>query len=78
MTQDFSRRAGDGVQYRPKMLTKAEFIKALQDLPNDATIQDAMDRLYVLYKIDAGLADLDAGRVVTDEELTKRVKQWRK
>jgi predicted transcriptional regulator len=37
-----------------------------------------MDRLYVLYKVEQGLDDIEAGRVVTDEELNARVKQWRR
>jgi predicted transcriptional regulator len=53
-------------------------MKALEQLPDEATIEDAMDRLYVLYKIEQGLADIDAGRVVSDEELTERIKKWRK
>lgn len=60
------------------MVTKPEFMKALGELPPDATIQDAIDRLYVLYKIEQGSADIDAGRVLSESELTERVKQWRK
>lgn len=60
------------------MVSKPEFMKALNELPADATIEDAMDRLYVLYKIDRGTADIQAGRILSDNELTERVKQWRK
>ena len=60
------------------MVTKAEFMKALDKLPDDATIEDAIDRLYVLYKIAKGKADFEAGRVVSDEELTERIKRWGK
>lgn len=60
------------------MVTKPEFMKALEELPAEATVQDAIDRLYVLYKIDRGTADLEAGRVLSESELTERVKQWRK
>ncbi len=60
------------------MVTKSEFMKALEELPADATVQDAMDRLYVLFKIEQGLADIEAGRVVSDDELSARIKQWRK
>jgi predicted transcriptional regulator len=60
------------------MVSKSEFMKALGELPDEATIQDAMDRLYVLYKIEQGLADIEAGRVLSDDELSARIKQWRK
>ena len=55
------------------MVTKPEFMKALDELPAEATIQDAMDRLYVLFKIEQGSADLEAGRVVSEIELTERL-----
>ena len=47
------------------MVTKAQMIEAIQALPDDATVEDAMDRLYVLAKIEVGLAQADAGRLST-------------
>ena len=35
----------------------------VDELPPDATFEDAIERLVFLAKIDAGLADLDAGFV---------------
>jgi predicted transcriptional regulator len=60
------------------MVTKPEVMKALEELPENATLQDAMDRLLVLHKIERGLQDIEAGRVVSDEELDRRIKNWRK
>ena len=37
-------------------------LEALQDLPADATVDDAIERLVFLAKIDAGLAELDEGK----------------
>ena len=47
-------------------------LRALEQLPDDATLDDAMDRLYFLTKIERGLADADAGRVITHEEVLAR------
>jgi len=55
------------------MMTKAQMIKALQSLPEDATIDDAMERLYILAKIEIGLAQANAGDVVTQEEARRRM-----
>jgi predicted transcriptional regulator len=44
----------------------------LDSLPADATWDDLMERIYVRQKIDAGLRDIEAGRVVDVEELRKR------
>ena len=60
------------------MVSKPEFMKALEELPAEATVEDAIDRLYVLYKIEQGTADLDSGRVLSESELTERVKRWRR
>ena len=45
---------------------------AVEKLPSDATIEDAMERLYFLAKIDRGLADADAGRLTEHEEVRSR------
>jgi predicted transcriptional regulator len=44
-------------------------LDALQDLPPDATFDDAIERLVFLAKIDAGLAELDAGQGIPHDEV---------
>jgi predicted transcriptional regulator len=51
---------------------KQKVLEAVQQLPADATVEDAMERLYFLAKIERGLADADGGRVVSHEEVRKR------
>ena len=51
---------------------KERILESLATLPSTATIEDAMERLYFLSKIERGAADADAGRVVSHEELAKR------
>lgn len=51
---------------------KQRIIEAVQGLPADATVEDAMERLYFLAKIERGLADADAGRVVSHETIRAR------
>jgi predicted transcriptional regulator len=48
-------------------------LEALQDLPDDATVDDAIERLIFLAKIDAGLAELDAGMGIPHEEVKRRL-----
>jgi predicted transcriptional regulator len=42
--------------------------EAVERLPEDATVEDAMDRLYFLSKVARGLAAADRGDVVPHEE----------
>jgi hypothetical protein len=59
------------------MVTKAQMIEAIQSLPDDATVDDAMERLYVLAKIEIGIAQVDAGQTITQEEMRRQIAQWR-
>lgn len=42
--------------------------EAVERLPEDATVEDAMDRLYFLSKVARGLEAADRGDVVSHEE----------
>jgi len=55
---------------------KDKVLKAIADLPQEATLEDVMERLYFLYKIEKGLEQVEAGATVTHEEAMKRVKTW--
>lgn len=46
---------------------------AIDELPPDATFEDAIERLILLAKIDAGLAELDAGQGVPHEDVKRRL-----
>lgn len=56
---------------------KEAIIELGKTLPDDATYDDIMYRLYVITKIERGLKDMKEGRVVSDEEARKRISQWR-
>lgn len=60
------------------MTTKEQMIKVLQELPDDATVENTMERLYLLYKIEHGIAQAEAGQKVSQEEARRRMAQWLK
>lgn len=47
---------------------KTEIVRAIQELPDDATVEDAMERLYFLAKIERGLEQSD-GETISHEEI---------
>jgi predicted transcriptional regulator len=53
--------------------TRDRILGALQDLPEDATLDDAIERLIFLARVDAGLAELDAGKGIPHEEVKRRL-----
>lgn len=57
---------------------KQIIIEAIERLPDDCSIEDIMYRLYVIDKVLKGLEDVKSGRVMTTEDLLKKVEQFGK
>lgn len=55
---------------------KQEVQELLRELPDDATLEDIQYHIYVKQKIAQGLADVRAGRVISQEEVEKRFARW--
>jgi predicted transcriptional regulator len=53
--------------------TKEKVLEAIQKLPADATLEDAIERLVFLAKVERGLAELDAGKGVDHTEAKRRL-----
>ena len=60
------------------MGTKQQILKAIEDLPDNASVEDAIDRLYLLYKIDKGIRQADRGELVSQDEARQRMAKWLK
>lgn len=50
----------------------------MEELPEDAGVEDAIDRLYLLYKIERGLRQADGGELISQEEARQRMARWLK
>jgi predicted transcriptional regulator len=57
----------------PNQTIRERVLQALEGLPSDATLDDAIERLVLLAKIDAGLAELDAGKGIPHDEVKRRI-----
>lgn len=60
------------------METKQQILKAIEELPDDARVEDALDRLYMLYKVEKGLSQADHGELISQEEVRQRMAKWLK
>lgn len=47
-----------------------------EDLPAGASFEDAMERLYIFYKLEQGRREIEAGQGIMHEEVKRRVKKW--
>jgi predicted transcriptional regulator len=56
-----------------KSLVKSAARETLESLPDDATWDDVIYRMYVRQKIEAGLADADAGNLISTDDVRRRL-----
>jgi predicted transcriptional regulator len=52
---------------------KQKVLEAIEKLPADATLEDAIERLVLLAKIERGLAELDGGQGIDHNEAKRRL-----
>ncbi len=61
------------------MGTPKESVRELLDeLPEETSYEDIQYHIYVRQKIDRGLQDLKAGRVLNQKEVERRMSKWLK
>jgi len=57
---------------------KENIIEMIKALPNDVSMEDIIEAIYVRQKIQKGLKDSDEGRLFTHEEAKERLVKWLK
>jgi len=55
---------------------KQEVRSLLDQIPDDATFEDIQYHIYVREKIERGLKDVEEGRLVSEEEMERRMQKW--
>ena len=60
------------------MVIKESVISLVKDMPEDATLEDIMEFLYVKQKILKGQKQLESGQFYTNEEAKEIMKEWLK
>jgi len=60
------------------MTTKEKVLQAVQNLPEDASIEDAMEHLLFLSKIERGIREADQGQTIPHSQVKERMAKWLK
>ena len=60
------------------MTIREKVIQVVQDLPDDASVEDAMERLLLLAKIERGIQQADAGQTIPHTQVKERMAKWLK
>lgn len=57
---------------------KEELTRLIQEQPDDSSPEDIVRELAFHVMIERGIADVDARRVVSNEEMGRRIRSWQK
>jgi len=60
------------------MLTKEKVKKTIERLPDNFTVDQVIEELVVLNKIEEGLKDIEESRVFTTDQVKQELKAWLK
>ena len=58
------------------MTEKERVLQAVMDMPDDASIGDAMERLLFLAKVERGILQADAGQTIPHQSVKERMGKW--
>ena len=58
------------------LAVKQEALNTIDQLPEDADMDEIMYRLYVLDKIRKGREAVEQGKTITSEELKREIDSW--
>ena len=58
--------------------TKEQLIRIIEDQPDDSSSEEILKELAFATMVERGIADSDAGRTISNEEMARRIQSWRK
>ena len=60
------------------MLTKSKLKKSINNLPESFTIDELIDQLIFIEKVEQGLKQSEEGKVIPHDEVGKIIEKWSK
>lgn len=56
-----------------ELTLKEKLLKAVESMPSDAGVDEAMERLYVIHKIEEGIRQVNNGQTISHEVAKARL-----
>jgi predicted transcriptional regulator len=57
---------------------KDDLTKLIEEQPDDSSHEEIVRELAFHLMIERGIADSDAGRVISNDEMSRRIRSWQK
>jgi len=61
------------VDFMGEPVAKERILKAVEELPDDATLDEAIEKLCFLAKVERGLQQANAGKTISHDEVKERL-----
>lgn len=60
------------------MLTKTQLIQTIKDLPEKFSMEDLLDRIMLIQKIEIGIEQSNSGQTLSTKEAKEKLNKWLK
>jgi predicted transcriptional regulator len=60
------------------MLSKSNVLKTITNFPENFSVDELIDKMILLDKVEKGIQDAEKGDVVSDEDLDIEIEKWLK
>ena len=57
---------------------KEQLIRLIEEQPDDSSYEEIVRELALATMVERGVADADSGRVISNEEMARRIESWRR
>ncbi|WP_025025858.1 hypothetical protein [Caldalkalibacillus mannanilyticus] len=58
------------------MSTKQEIIDMIKNMPDNTTVDDVMEKLYIRAKIESAIKQIDEGKGIPHNQVKEKFKKW--
>jgi predicted transcriptional regulator len=57
---------------------KERLIRLIEEQPDDSSVEEILRELAFSAMVERGVADSDAGRTISNDEMARRIESWRR
>lgn len=55
---------------------KQKILKTVEEMPQDVSFEEVMERLYFLYKVEKGLQQVESDNILSHQQAKQNLKKW--
>jgi len=60
------------------MILKKQLIEAIENMPNESSTEDLIERIIFIQKIEQGITDVQQNNVVNEDKIDYLIDEWSK